>query len=55
MLFQKRGTTYKVAEKVGSLKTENDHATKKQNTKVEEKKTLSKTIMYHGTEYTKSI
>lgn len=56
MLFQKRGTTYKVAEKVGSLKTENDHATKKKkNTKVEEKKTLSKTIMYHGTEYTKSI
>lgn len=56
MLFQKGGTRYKVAEKVGRLETGNDHATKKKkNPKQKKKKTLSKTIMYHGTEYTESI
>lgn len=59
MLFQKGGTRYKVAEKVGRLETGNDHATKKKKKKPKaeekKKKTLSKTIMYHGTKYTESI
>lgn len=55
MLFQKGGTRYKVAEKDGRLETGNDHATKKKTQSRRKKKTLSKTIMYHGTEYTESI